>query len=83
MLAAHGQYRPDNIFIETVGFLWIVGNMPGARAGYKNNSADRAPHSEARIGGCEARIGGSEGRIGALRPGLEAPRSKTLNTIQQ
>ena len=43
MLAAHGQYRPDNIFIETVGFLWIVGNMPGARAGYKNNSADRAP----------------------------------------
>ena len=44
MLAAHGQYRPDNIFIETVGFLWIVGNMPGARAGYKKNSADRAPH---------------------------------------
>ena len=45
MLAAHGQYRPDNIFIETVGFLWIVGNMPGARAGYKKNSADRAPQA--------------------------------------
>ena len=38
---------------------------------------------KAGIVGSEARTAGSEARIGALRPALEAPRSETLNTIQQ